>query len=830
MPNYEGYNTNEVTRQKDLVLATNEFCFLQNSTSGAIKTYTGPTVITISQQETLVYFDPNTKKFKETNDFARAKQLFISAPEGWYTILKNPAPDNSHPELGKASTGPELDIGRKINIRGPVSFSLFPGQMAKVVKGHALRSNQYLLARVYDADKADNADGKVVTVDGNEKKTNETNYITGQLLVIKGTEVSYYIPPTGIEVVPIDGGTEYVREAVTLERLEYCILKDEDGNKRYVHGPEVVFPRPTETFVTSPKGGYIFKAIELSKISGVYIKVIAEYTEGKTKHPIGEEMFITGNDQMIYYPRPEHAIINYDGKLIHHAIAIPEGEGRYIMNRLTGEIKTIKGPAMYLPDPRTEVVVKRKLSEKQCMLWFPGNTEALAYNEALNERAVAKAATKYMGTSLDAMNCAFTTNTTSNSTNSTLAYLEANANISRGTSYTKPRTITLDNKYDGVVSMDVWTGYAVNVISKNGDRKIVCGPQTILLDYDQTLEELQLSTGNPKTTDKLDHTVWLRYKNNKISDTVRVETKDFVKVDIKLSYCVDFDDQFKDKWFNIENYVKFLCDRQRSLMQREVKNYTIEEFYQNYSTIIRDVAINDNCDHGEGAMPHRGRVFTENGMCVIDAEVLDLKILDREIEAMVLHHQKEIVETNLDLSNAQKKMLVADKQLAAEKKLQEVNSQELLNKMELQRIEALKKHEIKAEINRRIEAEEITGKQAEKDLQAVLDAINDAKIARMEKEKQLNIDFKQKEAEIEAAKQKAYAETVKTIVDSIGPDLVAALQAQNNIDVMNGLGKAISPYAIAKGESVGDTITKVLRGTSLEETFKNVLSSVNKEN
>ena len=30
-------------------------------------------------------------------------------------------------------------------------------------------------------------------------------------------------------------------EAVTLERLEYCILLDEDGNKRYIRGPAVVF-------------------------------------------------------------------------------------------------------------------------------------------------------------------------------------------------------------------------------------------------------------------------------------------------------------------------------------------------------------------------------------------------------------------------------------------------------------------------------------------------------------------------------------------------------------------------------------------------------------
>ena len=80
---------------------------------------------------------------------------------------------------------------------------------------------------------------------------------------------------------------------------------------------------------------------------------------------------------MIYYPRPEHAIISYDGKHMHHAIAIPEGEGRYVMNRETGEIKTVVGPKMYLPDPRKEVVVKRKLTSKECQLWYPGNVDAI---------------------------------------------------------------------------------------------------------------------------------------------------------------------------------------------------------------------------------------------------------------------------------------------------------------------------------------------------------------------------------------------------------------------------------------------------------------------
>ena len=346
----------QMTRQRDLVLSTNEFCFLQSKTNGAIKTYTGPITMTISAQESLVVFNAKTKKFEET-DFDKAKQLFVSAPEGWYVVLKNPAEDNSHPEIAKAVNSPTLEIGRKINIAGPISFSLFPGQMTRVIRGHRLRSNQYLLARVYDAEAAKKsiATATIVNAEGKEVTAESEEYFVGQMIVIKGTEVSFYIPPTGIEVLPIgaengEGTGEYVRDAVTLERLEYAILKDEDGEKRYIHGPAVVFPEPTETFVTAPKGGLIFRALELSPISGIYVKVIAAYDEEKNgetiHHPIGEELFITGNDQMIYYPRPEHAMIQYDGKYMHHAIAIPEGEGRYILNRLTGEITTVRGPQM----------------------------------------------------------------------------------------------------------------------------------------------------------------------------------------------------------------------------------------------------------------------------------------------------------------------------------------------------------------------------------------------------------------------------------------------------------------------------------------------------
>jgi major vault protein len=815
-------NMNE-NNQKDLVLSINEYAYVLDETKGHVSCLVGPTKMSLSQSDKLVRFDSTTKSFVPCS-YDKAKSLFTTIPENWYCILKNPVEGNKHPAVGTSNTLPEnIHIGQKINVRGPASFALYPGQMAKVIRGHALRSNQYLLARVYEAEVANNSQGEIRDAEGNLIE-NTNKYVNGQILVIKGTEVSFYIPPTGIEVIPVNNNTDrgYTRNAVTLERLEYCILKDEDGNKRYVHGPEVVFPKPTETFVTNANNNYIFKAIELSPISGIYIKVIAEYTdENGTVHPVGEEQFITGSDQMIYYPRPEHATITYDGKMMHHAIAIPAGEGRYIMNRLTGDIKTVKGPAMYLPDPRTEVVVKRKLTPSQCSLWFPGNNEAMAYNMALNEKSVEKSLKN--ATTLDSANCCATSSSTT-----TLAAYETNAGISRGNSYTKPRTITLDSKYEGVVSIDVWTGYAVNVISKSQERKTICGPTTILLDYDQTLEVLSMSTGKPKTDKNPLRTVFLRYANNKVSDIISIETKDYVRADVKVSYCVNFDLDYQDKWFTVDNYVKYLCDRERSLIKRAAKEYTIEEFYRNYSKIIRDVAIGKHSTGDGEEVTHTGLFFNENGMYVYDCEVLDISV-EQSIEALLEQHQYDMVSKALELSDAEQSVAVAKALADADRETRELRHKELMDKIELERIENETRLEIASAANRKKEAEKKAAYQAQADCQALLDAINQAESARTINKNNIQIQYEKDNAEIEKARMDAYAASVKNIMNSISPDLVAAMGAKSNAELVEVMAKNVGPYAIAQGESVVDTTTKLIRGTGLEEFFKNFEQVIGKK-
>ena len=72
-------------------------------------------------------------------------------------------------------------------------------------------------------------------------------------------------------------------------------LKDEDGNKRYCHGPAVVFPEPTETFVETPKGGNIFRALELKNIKGFNNQTFyAELIQGQYNlfYSVAESYFI----------------------------------------------------------------------------------------------------------------------------------------------------------------------------------------------------------------------------------------------------------------------------------------------------------------------------------------------------------------------------------------------------------------------------------------------------------------------------------------------------------------------------------------------------------
>lgn len=799
--------------QKDLVLSPNEYAYVLDETKGNVGCNVGPHKMSLSQSDKLVMFDNTLKRFVQCESYRKAIQLFTTAPEGWYIALKNPAPGNKHPQAGTSNSIPEnMQIGYKVNIAGPVSFALYPGQMAQVIKGHTLRSNQYLVARVYDAESLNSTKEE-------RGEADHEDYINGQILIIKGTEVSFYIPPTGIEVKAIenDRSLGYVRDAITLERLEYCILKDEDGNKRYVHGPEVVFPLPTETFIEDNNGHVKRNAIELSDISGVYVKVIADYEENGKKYHTGDELFITGKDQMIYYPRPEHTFITYNGRTVHHAIAIPKGEGRYIMNRMTGEIKTVRGPAMYLPDPRTEIAVKRTLSRSQCALWYPGNAEVLAANGYGLSDGTKGISGEYgdrgvVGTFADSTMFA----ASASYLTGTPVKKEKNS-INRMNTFTQPRTISLgSSKYEGAVAVDVWTGYAVNVVSKDGSRQVVCGPQTVLLDYDQTLEMLELSTGKPKTTDRLEQIAFLRHENNRVSDIINVETSDFVKASIKVSYLVNFDKDDMDKWFSVDNYVKHMCDWARSEIKKSVKEYNITELCDGYHDILISALV--DADAEKGKYLHK---FTENGMIISDVEILSLSV-ESDIQRMIDAHQEKIVARALDLNAARQSAEVEASIIALNR--QKVEAGEAYAQFKADQEAATRQKAFELEVAQAKARDEESKRQQEiaAEIQELKDALFMAEQERLKISREAELAHKKALADIEAEREAKAAESMKVVLSALGPDLAAALNNSNNRQTVEAIAKAISPYALADGGSVADAVNTMLRGTTLEEVISSL--------
>ncbi|MCW5800871.1 MAG: hypothetical protein KIT31_00550 [Deltaproteobacteria bacterium] len=828
------------TQKRDLVLPPGSYAYMQDVTKGVVKTYTGPTVINPTAQERPVIYNAAASTFLGVPSLEEAMRISPIAPEGFYIILRNPAKNNKHPEEGSAQPSAEQEIGRTIIVPGPATFALWPGQAAEVVEGHHLRSNQYLLVRVYNEDEARRNWSKAVVkpavVEGEPATAviaTPPDLTVGKQLIIRGTEVSFYIPPTGIEVVRDAGADTYAREALTLERLEYAILVDENGKKRYEVGPQVVFPLPTERFVEARDDGgrpsKKFRAVELNEIQGLHIKVIADYVEHGVAHKAGDELFLTGKDTAIYFPREEHSAIKYDGKAKHFATAIPAGEARYVMNRLTGAIRTVRGPAMLLPDPRSEVIVRRVLTDRECALWYPGNQEALAYNQGIRQLLHAAPTTRQgvisegdferggkrvqgkggaQGIAMEASRV---------SGDQALVADE----FSRASTYTQPRMVTLDNKFQGVPSISPWTGHAVLVTSKTGRRRVEMGPSTVLLDYDESLEVLTLSRGVPKVTDKLLETPYLRVENNQVSDVIAVETADHVRVQLHLSYRVDFEGD-PLRWFAVENYVKLLCDHARSVLKGQIRKLSIESFYATSTDQIRTFVLGTAAD---GRRP--GMLFPANGMRVVDVDVLKVVLEDDKIRALLDHAQHDAVRANIDVSNLQRELAVTRQKETIARETAELKAATRTAQDNLAReLAASELALVLAKMGNALRESDERKKLVE--AEQAIDAFKvTARLERVKREKEQELAFHAREQEKQIELLRAQAETAVQRFQAASGNFSEALLALGRHDTMVKVAEAWSVQRLVEGESLGDTLQRLFHDTPLRPLLDKLVTPSN---
>ncbi len=844
-------DTDDRRRNQDMVLTPGECVHIVDKTKGEVNIYLGPTKQSLGSDDQPVVLNTSTGRFDPVT-LDKAIQAFSTAPEGSYVVLEGPAEGDKRPSGNGKLSPPTLRTGKRVNIPGPATFALWPGQSAKVVPGHNLRSNEYLLCRVYDEAAArENANKAVIKASEGDAAVTKSDIPSagsltmGKLFIVKGTEVSFYIPPTGIEVVPevVSGEERYLREAVTLERLEYCLLRDQDGNKRYERGPAVVFPKPTETFVdaaikSNPDKARAkkFRAQELTPTSGIHLRVIADYVDERgEEHKEGDELFITGSEQPVFFPREEVATISYGEQDVHYGIAIPEGETRYVLNRLSGEVSIVKGPKVFLADPRTQVIVQRALPIDLCSLLYPGNNEVLEINAA----RLAQTDQDIVGTG--GGGAAFLASSYQRSTTENEAYAAVAAvatppgkrkgfmisgsshalpgdSFDRKSKFTAPRTLVLNTKYDGAVQTTLWSGYAMLLISKAGSRRVIQGPGTYVLDYSEIPQVFALSTGKPKTTDKLHRDVFLKTTANMVSDVIEVETRDFCRLNVKVSYRVNFEGPDPMKWFAIDNYTKFLTDHMRSRVRNAVQKLGIEEFYGNHVDVIRDIVLGKSlADGGQRA----GASFVENNMRIYDVEVLGVSMQNGDIEKLLVGHQREVIQTALTLQGEKRKLGFVKEIENIKRETAAATAETHFANLALEQEKAQRKLALdlaNLDGSAQTEALRFANAKAADSAQA---EIRLAEHERSHAEAEDDIALAAKRQELELAKLTAQVEAVVNKAQAITPDLIAALQAFGDKALLEKVAQTMAPMAILTGgeKSVVEVLADLLKGTGIAKNL-----------
>src|SRR4029078_9962398 len=200
----------------------------------------------------------------------------------------------------------------------------------------------------------------------------------------------------------------------------------------------------------------------------------------------GDELLLTGvstfffpfNEIEVLSPETGQAVVgNAHARIFIESIGIDQKSGIYVRDLTTGEVRLVRGKQSYLVDPRKEGQITRTVPTDDWNLWIA----AYEPHKATDHPVITPWA----------------------------------------------------------LSITVPNNMAVLVTSANA-RKVVEGPCVTLLGFEESLTTVLLSSGTPKSDESPLRTCFLRTMGNRVSDVITVETADFVKISIRVSYSVTF--------------------------------------------------------------------------------------------------------------------------------------------------------------------------------------------------------------------------------------------------------------------------------------------------
>jgi major vault protein len=306
---------------------------------------------------------------------------------------------------------------------------------------------------------------------------------------------------------------------------------------------------------------------------------------------------------------------------------------------------------------------------------------------------------------------------------------------------------------------------------------------------------------------------------NKVSDVVEAETRDLVQVQVRLSYRVNFEGD-PQRWFDVENYVKFLTEHLRSLLRGAIKQRTVQDFYPQAVAIVRDAVLGAQGDAGT----RTGRRFDENGMRVYDVEVLGVEIGDDGIATLLVGAQHAVVEQTLTLDGERRRLELTREREEIERQVQAIQAITREQAYALQRAEVVASFELeRAKIQAESEGRKARLDASQADQQA-LDAVHTAELSRRRSTGQLELEINEKDLALRLRELEAEVHAVAEKARAVSPDLVAALTAFGDRALAEKMAQSMAPLAILGGESVSEVLARLLRGTKLAKVLAPALA------
>lgn len=955
-------------RGRKIAVTDRQYLWVADDDKGEVVLHVGPTMVDLGSAERIVE-DDGSGGYKKSNYpvLQDAPQKMIEIRDNQYAVMFNPlvadkrGVDTPNGEFRQGRNEPQpLENGTKQMIPGPCCFYLRPGQRCEVREAHKLNSDQYLVVEVY----SDNVDPAAPYFDTtlrsaeittftddttSEPVPSETNaenpkvpvknvfaddrsrgLIRGQLIVIRGLDTQFYIPPSGVDIVPdtsadatgaaisgekakeiisqalmssvteetedeedaneasavslddeflgpgmadvertlsagsvqaalplealsenVSGSVKkrpkrrrsrnaragagavdqaarrrqrvqqdahqygqlvsnlqsnpqlrdelerqaaqsrLVRQAVVLREKEFCVVVDADGVRNIRQGPARVFPGPNDRFQVEGSRNRVYDAFELLPQRALWLRVVKEISRNElnrrlprnfqldqeTYYP-GDEIFLQGvsgfffpfNEIEVLSPESGIAYIGNDHRQVFvEAIGIDQKSGIYVRDLETGEAKLIKGKCSYLVHPAKEVHISRTVASDDWNQW-----------------------------------------------------------ITYGCPFKRTDTPVVT---PWALSIQVDHGMACMATSAVGQRVIV-GPCVELLEYEETLAHLRLST---RKQEKKKKTCFLRIVGNRVGDVIRIQTSDFVQIDVDVRFGVTFEEEHKNLWFNHKNYVQVLTEHARSLVRNRCRSMGLSELWPQIPNILRDVVLGVKGEDGN----RPGRFFKENGMRITEVEILDSRILDPEIAEQFNSVQREIVQlqigdhheqakltstrlrSKLEIEQGNLKKETEEQRSSLDSLLRElrqrasVDSAEKDASLQMLRQRTEDQREIVAlqsQLERRAQKHQAELAHVKTCAEVEAEATRTRDSAVLETEKQRS-DFQQS---MLAAEANADVERNK----SVQPGLVEAITALGDKQMLTTAAENMNLVSLVKGDGVVSLLSKVLGSTRVANTLR----------